>query len=96
MGVYLPGIDLPENGPKTITLYPDGTIESISRMRYKQKAVPLTPSLRTTKWEGNDPDGTPRAVLAKREGSWVKNMDEALFKLAKFEDAEEEENSWQE
>ena len=44
---------------------------------------------RLTKWEGRDPDGTPRAVLAKREGSWVQNMDEALRKLARFEDEEE-------
>lgn len=48
---------------------------------------------RLTKWEGQDPDGTPRAVLAKREGSWIHNMDEAMRKLALLEDKEEEENS---
>lgn len=94
MSIYLPGIDLPKDGPKTITLYPDGTIENISRMRYKQKAVSITPSPRTTKWEGRDENG-PRAVLAKHEGSWVANMDEAMRKLANFEDLEEE-DSWQE
>ena len=51
---------------------------------------------RLTKWEGKDSEGNPRAVLAKREGSWVKNMDEALFKLALLEDKEEEENSCRE
>lgn len=41
---------------------------------------------RLTRWEGRNPDGTPRAVLAKREGFWPENMQEALAKLADFED----------
>lgn len=49
--------------------------------------------MRLTKWEGHDTDGTPRAVLAKRDGSWVENMQEALRKLAKLED--EEETKWE-
>ena len=51
---------------------------------------------RLTKWEGKDSEGNPRAVLAKREGSWIHNMDEAMRKLAMFEDKEEEENSCRE
>lgn len=47
-------------------------------------------SERLTKWEGQDPDGTPRAVLAKREGNWNDNIQAALRKLAQLEDAEEE------
>ena len=45
--------------------------------------------MRLTKWEGVDQDGAPRAVLVKREGSWIRNMDEALRKLARLEDEEE-------
>lgn len=47
-------------------------------------------SERLTKWEGRDPDGRPRAVLAKRDGSWIENMDAALRKLAELEDQEEQ------
>lgn len=47
---------------------------------------------RLTKWEGCDENG-PRAVLAKREGSWPDNLQEALRKLARFEDKEEKEVS---
>ncbi len=46
-------------------------------------------SERLTRWEGVGQDGLPRAVLARREGSWIQNMDEALRKLARFEDEEE-------
>ena len=46
-------------------------------------------SERLTKWEGRDPDGAPRAVLAKRDGSWNENIQAALRKLAEFEDQEE-------
>lgn len=45
---------------------------------------------RLTKWEGHDPDGTPRAVLAKRDGNWNDNIQEALRRLAIFEDAFDE------
>lgn len=45
---------------------------------------------RLIKWEGRDENG-PRAVLAKREGSWLANLQEALRKLARFEDEEEKE-----
>lgn len=41
---------------------------------------------RLTRWEGHNPDGSPRAVLVKREGLWPENMQEALAKLADFED----------
>lgn len=44
---------------------------------------------RLTRWEGIGQDGLPRAVLVKREGSWIQNMDEALRKLARYEDMEE-------
>ena len=47
-------------------------------------------SERLTKWEGHDPDGTPRAVLANRDGNWNDNIQTALRKLAQFEDAEDE------
>ena len=45
-------------------------------------------SKRLTRWEGVGQDGLPRAVLAKRDGSWIHNMDEAMRKLARFEDEE--------
>ena len=45
---------------------------------------------RLTKWQGRDPDGTPRAALARREGSWPENYQAALRKLALYEDAEED------
>lgn len=48
--------------------------------------------MRLTRWEGRDENG-PRAVLAKRDGSWVENLQEALRKLAKLED--EEETKWE-
>ena len=51
-------------------------------------------SERLTKWEGRDPDGTPRAVLAKRDGSWNENIQAALRKLAELEDQEEREVHW--
>lgn len=44
---------------------------------------------RLTKWEGLNPDGTPRAVLAKRDGNWNDNIQEALRKLAQREDIDE-------
>ena len=44
---------------------------------------------RLTKWEGHDPDGTPRAVLAKRDGNWNDNIQAALRKLAQREDMDE-------
>lgn len=47
-------------------------------------------SERLTRWEGQDPDGTPRAVLTNRDGNWNDNIQAALRKLAQFEDAEEE------
>lgn len=46
---------------------------------------------RLTRWEGRDENG-PRAVLAKREGSWPENYQEALRKLARYEDKEENAN----
>lgn len=48
---------------------------------------------RLTKWEGRDPDGTPRAVLAKRDGQFASILQEALRKLAKYEDEEEKDDS---
>ena len=48
---------------------------------------------RLTKWEGHDPDGTPRAVLAKRDGNWNDNIQEALRKLADYEDILEAEEA---
>ncbi len=42
---------------------------------------------RLTRWEGRDEDG-PRAVLVKRD-NFNAAMQEALRKLAKFEDEEE-------
>lgn len=44
---------------------------------------------RLTKWEGRNPDGTPRAVLVKRDGLFAEILQEALRKLAQFEDEEE-------
>ena len=42
---------------------------------------------RLTRWEGRDADG-PRAVLVKRD--WFpENLQEALRKLARYEDEEE-------
>lgn len=46
-------------------------------------------SERLTRWEGVGQDGLPRAVLARREGSWIHNMDDALRKLAQSEDMDE-------
>lgn len=45
-------------------------------------------SERLTRWEGRDEDG-PRAVLVRHEGPFAPIMQEALRKLAKYEDAEE-------
>ena len=42
---------------------------------------------RLTRWEGRDEDG-PRAVLARRD-DFNAAMQEALRKLARYEDAEE-------
>lgn len=44
---------------------------------------------RLTKWEGRNPDGTPRAVLVKHDGLFAEILQEALRKLALFEDEEE-------
>ena len=44
-------------------------------------------SERLTKWKGRDADG-PRAVLVKREGPFAPILQEALRKLARYEDAE--------
>ena len=44
---------------------------------------------RLTKWEGRNPNGTPRAVLVKRDGLFAESLQEALRKLALFEDEEE-------
>lgn len=44
---------------------------------------------RLTKWEGYNSDGTPRAVMAKRDGFFPDNMQEVLVKLARYEDREE-------
>ena len=46
---------------------------------------------RLTRWEGIDENG-PRAVLVKRDGSWPENYQEALRKLARYEDEEENAN----
>ena len=45
---------------------------------------------RLTKWEGFNVDGTPRAVLVKREGLFADILQPALAKLASYEDAEEQ------
>lgn len=44
--------------------------------------------MRLTRWEGHDEDG-PRAVLVKRDGSFAPILQEALRKLALYEDMEE-------
>ena len=44
--------------------------------------------MRLTKWEGRDADG-PRAVLIRRD-HFPTALQEALRKLARFEDAEEQ------
>lgn len=46
---------------------------------------------RLTRWEGRDENG-PRAVLANRDGPWPENYQEALRKLARYEDEEENVN----
>ena len=43
---------------------------------------------RLTRWEGRDEDG-PRAVLVKHDGRFPDVLQEALRKLAKYEDEEE-------
>lgn len=45
-------------------------------------------SERLTRWEGRDEDG-PRAVLVKRDGPFAPILQEALRKLARFEDEED-------
>ena len=44
--------------------------------------------MRLTRWEGRDEDG-PRAVLVKRDGPFAPILQEALRKLARYEDMEE-------
>ena len=44
---------------------------------------------RLTKWEGRNPDGSPRAVLAKHDGLFYDILQPALAKLARYEDMEE-------
>lgn len=51
--------------------------------------------MRLTKWEGRDQDG-PRAVLVKRDGLFPDNLQEALRKLARYEDMEERDGVHQE
>ena len=41
---------------------------------------------RLTRWEGNMPDGSDRAVLVKREGAFIGIFLEAVKKLAQYED----------
>lgn len=43
---------------------------------------------RLTRWEGRDENG-PRAVLAKHDGRFPDVLQEALRKLARYEDEEE-------
>lgn len=43
---------------------------------------------RLTRWEGRDEDGA-RAVLVKRDGPFHDAFQEAIRKLARYEDAEE-------
>lgn len=45
-------------------------------------------SERLTRWVGRDDDG-PRAVLVKRDGPFAPILQEALRKLARYEDEEE-------
>lgn len=45
-------------------------------------------SERLTRWEGRDEDG-PRAVLVKHDGPFAPILQEALRKLARYEDMEE-------
>lgn len=42
---------------------------------------------RLTRWEGQDEDGA-RAVLVKRDGAFHATLQEALRKLARYEDKE--------
>jgi hypothetical protein len=46
---------------------------------------------RLTRWEGQDENGK-RAVFVKRDGAFHAILQEALRKLARYEDAEEKEN----
>lgn len=41
---------------------------------------------RLTKWEGRNPDGSPRAVMIEREGLFSENFQKVLAKLARYED----------
>ena len=45
-------------------------------------------SERLTAWEGHNVDGTPRAVIAKRDGLFPDLLQPILKKLAEYEDAE--------
>lgn len=50
-------------------------------------------SERLTKWEGHNVDGTPRAVIAKRDGLFPDLLQPILKKLAEYEDEEERKES---
>lgn len=45
---------------------------------------------RLTKWEGSFSDGTPKAELVKHDGPFAPILREALAKLARYEDIEEQ------
>lgn len=45
---------------------------------------------RLTKWEGCNSDGTPKAELVKHDGPFAPILQEALAKLARYEDMEEQ------
>ena len=44
---------------------------------------------RLTRWEGHNPDGSPRAVLVAHDGPFAEILQPALAKLADFEDLAE-------
>ena len=46
-------------------------------------------SERLTAWEGHNVDGTPRAVIAKRDGLFPDLLQPILKKLAEYEDKDE-------
>jgi hypothetical protein len=46
--------------------------------------------MRLTKWEGRGENG-PCAVLVRNERTWLENMNDAMKKLALYEDMEERE-----
>ena len=45
---------------------------------------------RLTRWEGQNPDGSPRAVLVAHDGPFAEILQPALAKLAELEDLERE------